>query len=371
MAYVPALPNGFSTSEIPVHISNKFFKEVLLETNLSPFMGADEQSIIQLRRKPNGSGPTETFNLIRELDYKNVIKGFDQISGKGQSLKFYSDTINVEFQAQEPAKLMGVQIVDMQTPLPIFEQLRPQLATASKRNLTYSVLKAATFDNYPNLAVGPVAERVLYGSGDAYPVNGNILTAVAAMTGVQYNQSGASVKGIKKMRNIAVTGGLQFQAEKRISPYMLQTKHNTPSPFYAYFMDTESFAALEQDPLWNAQYQRGVIEMANQPSLFNGAYFKGQIGNILIYEMPELGDFRVTSGGKTAAWNLFCGAQAVGCVWHKDPWFGEEWTNMRTVVEMAVMEMRGIKALKFPSYKVNNQDVVIENGMIHNLVQIG
>jgi hypothetical protein len=256
----------------------------------------------------------------------------------------------------------------MQTPLPVFEQLRPRLSTASKRNLTWTILNAATFGNYPDLTAGPVAERVLYGSGDAYNVNIN--TVVAAMTGTAYNQSGAAVKGIKKMRNMAVTGGLSFQAEKRISPYMLQTKENTPSPFYCYFMDTESFAGLEGDPLWNAQYQRGVIEMANQPSLFNGAYFKGQIGNILIYEMPELGDFRVTAGGKTAAWNLFCGAQAIGAVWHKDPWFGEEWSNMKTVVEMTVMEMRGIKALKFPSYKLNNEAVVIENGIIHNLVQI-
>ena len=90
----------------------------------------------------------------------------------------------------------------------------------------------------------------------------------------------------------------------------------------------------------------------------------------MIYEMPELGDFRVTNNGKTAAWNLFCGAQAIGAVWRKDPWFGEEWTNMRTVVAMTVMEMRGIKALKFPSYRPNNEAVVIENGIIHNLVQI-
>jgi len=369
MAYAPALPNAFATSEIPVHVSSKFFKEVLLETNLSPFMDADEQSIIQLVRKPNGTGPTHTFNLSREIDYKNVITNFDQISGKGQQIKFYTDQATVQFQALPPTELNGVQIVDMQTPVPVFDQLKPKLSIASKRNLVYSILNAATFQNYPDLtANGPVAERVLFGSGDAY--NASINGAVAAMTGATFDHSGASVKGIKKMRNIAVTGGLTYQAEKRISPYMLQTKNNTPSPFYCYFMDTESFTSLEGDTAWNAQYQRGVIEMANQPSLFNGAYFKGQIGNIMIYEMPELGDFRVTSGGHTAAWNLFCGAQALGVVWHKDPWFGEEWSNMRTKVEMTVMEMRGIKALKFPSYKVNNEAVVIENGIIHNLVQI-
>lgn len=368
MTYTPVVPNAYAESQIPIEVRKQFFKEVLLETNLTPFMGNKEESIIQLVRKPNGSGPTETFNFSREIDYKNPIRGYDQISGKGQNLKFYSDTLSVDFQAL-PAKLTGLQITEMNTPLPVFEQLRPKLLTASKRNLVYSILNAATFANYPDLTAGPVAERVLYGSGDAY--NASILTAVAAMAGTAYNQSGASVAGIKKMRNIAVTGGLTFQAEKRISPYMYKTKNNSPSPYYCYFMDTESFNSLEADPTWTAQYARGVIEMENQPSLFNGAYFKGQIGNILIYEMPELGDFRVTSGGNTAAWNLFVGAQALGVVWHRDPWFGEEFSNMRTVVEMAVMEMRGQKALKFPSFKPNNEAVVIENGIIHNLVQIG
>lgn len=368
MSNTPVVPNAYVDSQIPYHVRKKFLKEVLLGTNLSPFMGSDDEAIIQIDRKPNGTGPTETFNLSREIDYKNPIKGYDQISGKGQQLKFYSDTISVEFQAQ-PVALKGVQIVNMNTPLPVFEQMRPKLLTASKREFVYSILKAATFLNYPDLTAGPVAERVLYGSGNTY--NASINAAVDAMNGVGPTQSGASVAGIKKMRNIAVTGGLTYEAEKRISPYMLKTKQNTPSPFYVYFMDTESFASLEADPQWNAQYQRGVIEMANQPSLFNGAYFKGQVGNIMVYEMPELGDFRVTYNGKTAAWNLFCGAQALGVVWHKDPWFGEEWSNMKTVVEMAIMEMRGQKALKFPSYKANNEATLIENGIIHNFVQIG
>jgi hypothetical protein len=35
------------------------------------------------------------------------------------------------------------------------------------------------------------------------------------------------------------------------------------------------------------------------------------------------------------------------------------------------MEMRGQKAIKFPSFKAGNQAVTLENGIIHNLVQIG
>lgn len=368
IAYTPAVPNAYADSEIPIHVRAEFFKEVLLETNLSPFMGADEQSIIQVVRKPNGTGPTETFNFSREIDYKNPIKGYEQISGKGQQLKFYSDRAEVEFQAL-PAVLKGVQIVNMNTPIPVFDQLRPRLLTATKRNLVYSILNAATHLNYPDRAAnGPVAERVVYGTRDAY--SASIDTAVGAMGDPDIDGSGLSVEGLKKMRDIAVTGGLSYQAEKRISPYMLKTEMGTPSPFYAYFADTASIKSLEADPLWKDQFNRGMIEGPFQPSLFRGSYYKGQIGNILIFEMPELGDFRVTSGGKTAAWNLFCGAQALGLVWHKEQWFGEEWTNMRTCVEMAVMEMRGIKALKFPSFKADNEAVLIDNGIIHNLVRI-
>ena len=101
-----------------------------------------------------------------------------------------------------------------------------------------------------------------------------------------------------------------------------------------------------------------------------GSFYKGQIDNILLYEVPELGKFqkKSTNGAKTASWNLFCGAQAFGLVWHKEPWFTQEFTNHNTIVEMAINEMRGQKSLMFPSYR--DESVLVENGIIHHIVQI-
>jgi hypothetical protein len=365
MAYTPVTPNAYDTSLIPQEVRNQYFEEILLLSPLSMFMGDSPESVIQVIYKKDGTGPTTTFAFSREIDYKNPIFGYDQISGRGQNLKFYEDTISVVKQAI-PDILKGIQITQLNTPIDVYNAMKPRLQTAHKRNLVYSLLRSATVDAYPNLGVGPVANRVLYGNSDAY--NASITAAVAAMSGVLPTQSGLSVKGIRKLRDMAILGGNTFEADKRISPYMLKTREGFASPFYVYFMDTPSYQSLTKDDDFKGFFNRGTIEMPNQPSGLMGSFFKGQIDNVLLYEVPELGNFQVTSTN-TASWNMLCGAQAFGLVWHKEPWFTQEFSNHNTIVEMAIHEMRGQKSIMFPSFQ--NESVLVENGIIHNLVQIG
>jgi hypothetical protein len=191
------------------------------------------------------------------------------------------------------------------------------------------------------------------------------------LAGATYSTGGLSVQGIKNLRDMAINGGQSFEIDKRISPYMLKTREGFPSPFYVYFMSTASYRSLEADPDWKGFYNRGIIETPNQPSSLSGSFFKGQIDNVLIYEVPELGNFKLgTAQGfaRDNAWNLFCGAQAFGMIWHKAPWFVQELTNMETVIEMAMLEFRGEKAIKFPSFQ--NEAVPIENGIIHHIVRL-
>jgi len=70
------------------------------------------------------------------------------------------------------------------------------------------------------------------------------------------------------------------------------------------------------------------------------------------------------------AWNLFCGAQAFGVMWHGSPWFAQEVTNMGTCIEMARLEFRGQKSIKFPSYRTSDAGVSIENGIIHHITRL-
>lgn len=366
--------NGFDNALIPVEVRNKYFEEVLLLSPLSVFMGDSPESIIQVLYKKDGTGPTSTFSFSRELDYKNIIFGYDQISGKGQNLAFYEDTISVN-QGAIVDVIKGIQLTQLVTPIDIYNAMKPKLQTAHKRNIVYSILQSATTAYCPNNAgiigtTGPVASRAIYGVPGHTAYNANPQTAIAAMDGHTPTTAGLSVAGIRALRDLAITGGQgvgSFETEKRISPFMLKSRDGFPSPFYAYFMDTASYASLQADSAWAGFYNRGVIEMPNQPSSLMGSFFKGQIDNVMIYEVPELGNFQQTFTN-TVSWNLFCGAQAFGMMWHKEPWFTQEFTNHNTVVEMAMIEHRGQKAIMFPSFAntANN----IENGLIHHFVQI-
>lgn len=374
MAYTPFTPTGLDQGLIPVEVENEFFEESILGTDLTPFMGSNQLSAIQVHNKEMGSGSTLHVPLLKPLDYKNPIEGnFSQISGKGEVLQFYEDVVTVNFKAKAD-RLPGLQFMQIATPINIFNALKPSLSLYHKKNIVYQLLKAGTLDLYPNFASGPVADRVFYSAPDANPIyNASIQTSLDAMAGntSAYNSSGLSVAHIRKLRDMAVMGGRTFEHDKRITPLMTEKKNGQLVPTYAYLMDTVSYRSLCQDPDWKIYFGRGVIESAlNQPSGLSGAYFKGMIDNIQVYECVELGSFqqKSTNLASTFAWNLFMGAQAFYLLWGKQPWFKLEYSNMDTNVEMALMEIRGQKALMFPSF--NNSAVNVECGLIHSFVNI-
>jgi hypothetical protein len=372
MAFNPLLPTGLDQNLIPVEVRAKYYEEVLLVTDLRHYMGANPMSAIQVAYKKMGSGDTYTVPFSKEIDYKNPVTGnFSQISGTGQVLDFYSDTLTVQFQSLVD-KIQAIQFMQLDTPVEVFDALKPKLINAHTRNIVYQLLKSGTTQAYPNLATsGPVASRAIYGS-QAYPGNGFIQTGINSMTaGTAYNQDGLSVAGIRQLRDYAIYGGTSFEFEKRISPAMLTVEKGGWVPTYIYLMDTPSYTALTQDPDWKGYFTRGTIESTiNQPSGLKGAFFKGMIDNVEIYECPELGNFQQNSTDDTitVSWNLFMGAQAFLMTWGELPWFFIEYSNMHTVAEMAMMEIRGQKSLKFPSF--NNPAVTVENGLIHHFVSI-
>ncbi|MGN6560762.1 MAG: phage capsid family protein [Candidatus Nitrosocosmicus sp.] len=373
MAYDPSVPNAFDTSLIPYDVRSEYFTELIETSPFINFTGSTKDSVIQVVYLENGSGGSTTFSFKQELDYTKKVRGFGQISGNGQQVKFFQDKIEVEIQSFSD-QLQGVQVVKLQTPIQVYDALKPSLITAHKRDVVHSLLKSATFDSYSaNFGAGPVADRVQYGT-DATPganYNASMITAADALAGNVYGNGGLSVDAIKNMRRMAMQGGVVYEREKRINPYEQKTLRGAPCPMFVYFMSPSSYKSLEGDPQWNQYYNRALIELPNQPSGLNGSLFRGQIDGVLVYEVQELEKFRLgTDQGfaRSNAWNLFCGAQAFGLAWHGIPWFEQEFRNMRTEVQMAYLEFRGEKPIKFPSF--TNPNVAIENAIIHHIVRL-
>lgn len=369
MAYVANSPNAYDTNLIPVDVRNQFFKESLLLSPISLFMGTSPYSVIQVVEIPNGTGTSTDFAFSRNIDYKNPVIGYGQITGSGQTMQFYTDRINVQQQSLAD-RLYGIELTRLTTPIDVYGRMKQLLLDAHQQNIVYSLFKSATIDMYDitNGGNGPAANRALYGGLEA-SYNASIYTGVGGLPApTAAAKGGITVAGIRLMRDKAIYGGTKFESEKRITPYKLETENGFASPYYVYFMDTPSYVSLQLDPDWAQYSSRGFKEMANQPTALSGSFFKGQIDNVLVYEVPELGNFQVTSGAVVASWNLFCGAQAFGLVWHKRPWFTQEWSNHNTIVEQAVIEIRGQKSIMFPSF--SNTANLVENGIIHNFVRL-
>ena len=367
MAYSPRIPNAYDDTLIPVKIRTDYFEEYIGLTPLFVFMGTGPSEAIQTFEINAGEGGSYRLPLKREIDYKNPIRGYNQAVGNEQQLIVYEDELKYDI-LRFPMELQGKPLVKIETPLDLYGALRPSLINAQKRNLIYSILNAGTSNLYnsANGGNGPKEDRAVY-AGAAY--NASIYTACDAMAGATYDANGLSVAHLRKLKSMAITGGTVFEREAKIRPVELTTRKGFPVETYVYLMDTDSYISLSKDPEWKDFVYRGVIQTNDQPEGLSGARYRGTVEGIMVYECPELAEHRVaTSANKVSAWNLFLGAQAFGVLWAKRPWFVTDGRDFGFNVAMSACEIRGEKALMFPSFQ--NPAETIERGIIHSFVQL-
>jgi hypothetical protein len=365
MAYTPALPNRFDEALIPFKVRQRYFEEYLGLSPLTVFMGTSASDAIQVFETQNGEGLSYRVSFRKDLNYETPVIGFDQAAGAEQPIEIFEDEIKMNIQ-RFVDMLMGVPLTRKMTPLDVYEAMRPLLMNAQRRNLVKSVLDSGTIGLYTPTGGGngPQKDRVVYG-GVNY--NAKIHTAVGTMTGATYDKSGLSVAHLRQLKSMAINGGTAFEKESRIKPMELRTKKGFPEELYVYLMDTDSYVSLSKDPEWKDFVYRGVIQSKDQPEGLSGARYRGQVEGIMVYECPELSRYRVTNT-HVAAWNMLLGAQAFGLCWAQRPWFEMEQRDFNLNVAMAVCEIRGQKALMFPSFQDNAK--LVERGIIHSFVQI-
>lgn len=362
---------------IPKQVRNKYFEEYLGTTSLSMFMGSSPSSIIQVLDMKTGEGMETTLALTGELDYTSPILDFDVLTGNEQNLTATADTIKVRLRRFADI-LPGVQLQKQASPIDFFNMMREKLVRANKRNLVKSIFDcalAAPSDKdgglYNRATQTPTIDRGVYAGIDdpnAYPVNIN--DGIAAMnTGIGHDENGMSVAHIRKLKSMAIQGGISYERENRITPYELRSRKGFAEEIYVLFIDPATYMnSLVKDPEWNQFFANGQVRSENQPNGLMGSRFRGIIEGVLIYECPELSNYRIVSGGFTAAWNLFCGGQAFGLVWGQRPWFTPETKDYGVIASMAVSEIRGQKSWVFPSKQ--NPALKVERGYINSFTRI-
>jgi hypothetical protein len=379
--YVPELPNKFDEGLIPFDIRAEYFSEYLGSTQLSDFMGSSNANIIRVFEM-TGSGDSMRIPFERDIAYANPTTGYDQLLGSEQKVKTVYDSVSV-MPYRWADGIQAVKFAEQLTPIKLFEQLRPQLMRANKKFLVESILGAATSGNavhkgpyYLSATTKPSYDRIIVGSATptraTYLGYAGLTTALNGLNGLTYDTGGLSVDVIRKTKSYAVNGGAMdiINPEPHITPTEILTKKGFANDKFVLLIDPLSYNSLCKDPQWAQLLYQGMTRGDNQPESISGARFRGEVEGVMIYECPELGHYRTTSqaGGKVAAWNLFMGAQAFALVWAERPWFAEEKQDYQWNVSMAVAEIRGQKALMYPSDVIPANEV--EHGIIHLFTQV-
>lgn len=377
-----AEPILFGTDLAEKKVLGEYIPQYLDGNDLSPLMGKGE-SVIELKDAPGkGRGDVIYIPLLDALDVETFKLGSNQVVGTGESLRFYSDKVVIDV-VRKATALENVQITAQRTPIDVFGALSPQLMEVFQRRLRNDIIDAAKYPHQDVAFTAPVTQRALFGT-DTYPANNNIHTGLAALNKGATPTHKLTVAHIRKLRDRAVIGGAtNATAERRIRPTKILTRNGFKSEFFMLLAETRALRMLTQDPEWDKQLNRGVIEGPNQPSLLDGARFKGAIENILIYEVPELariGYTKVQINGDTTSGNatdvahsLLCGAQAFSVCLAGNPMFTIQEFDHRRVYELAKTELRGLKMLSFDSKTQTNstgEPLKVENGIIHSFTAL-
>jgi hypothetical protein len=372
--YVPVSPNAYDLSLMPPQIGADYFQEYLGLSNLSKFMGAGDESPIIV--KSLELGDENRYASVEDGDYEHPTVDYDDREGSEETIKFTVDSITPRPQSFG-RKLYFVDWTKILTPVDIFGQIRSRLLRVSQKNLIWSLLGSVAGNKvlptdqgiYNQANQKPGINRCNF-AGVAYdPTWAGINAGLAAMaTGVAYNQNGLSFKHLDQLKQLAEMGGMAYEAEKKITPYMMKSREGFQEDIFVYLMDPACFPQFQLDPVWVTQVGRGMIESSMQPSTLSGSRFKGMLDGIMVYSCPELAKFRITTGGHTYAWNMFMGAGALGLLWAKKPWFTSKKTNAELDFSAYVHEIRGQKPLLFPS--ISGDGTNVENGLIHSFIRL-
>ena len=180
-----------------------------------------------------------------------------------------------------------------------------------------------------------------------------------------------------KLAALAGQGSRTAVANKEapIRPYTLgASREGYPDKKYLFLTSNDAYYKLSQDPDWQAQERRGLIQNECQPAILFGSNYKGTIHGVMVVTFPEFSNYVFEQGGNTVAYSAFLGASAMGLGMGQIPNFAQESYDYGLYYGLAHVEISDAKVLKFPSKTNLAQKGVnplrVENGMIHSFVRL-
>lgn len=339
---------------------DKFFSEYVRENRFTPYMGTDENAIIQVKQDlTREKGDRVTFATVRAIG--GGVTGNTVLEGNEAELDVRGMAVRVD-------PLRNAVIVtnwdEQKSAISLRDAARPGLMNWAKERMREDVIQA--FKSVPNAAgtmvpyeVATAAERnawlannsdrVLFGSAVSNASSNVMATALATVDNTN-DRLTAQVVSLAKRR--------AQMASPRITPF--RTRRGDQE-WYVLFANPLSFRDFSQDPVV-VQANRDARERdVNTNPLFTGGELVWD--GVIVKEIPEMGLPLsptantvgqvggilpgVGTAGIDVGFNFLCGAQAIGVAYAQRTRSTTDNRDYGFRRGVGVEEIRGIEKLMF------------------------
>lgn len=335
-----------------------YFTEYVRESRFKPYMGTDENSIIQVKeditKKP---GDRITFALVNRLKNDGVT-GSNMMEGNEEQMDQRSFLLAVD-KLRNAVRIPEME--EIKTGIDLRNAARAMLKIWSMEKLRDTIYNVLGSVNGVVFATATEAQRDAWLDDNFDRVLFGASTSNTDSTGgtvaYDYSDSLATIDNTADKMTPAMIS-LAKRIAQSASPKIRPTVTKGDEEWYVMWMNRLAYRDFKQDS-GTAQMNREARERGKDNPIFKGADYV--YDGVIIREMPEI-PLR-SNGTIQVGPNFLVGAQAVGLGWAKrartttkDFDYGDKWG-------VAVEEIRGIEKLRFGT-GVGDTDDTKDTGVV-------
>lgn len=321
-----------------------FFTEYVRQSRFKPYMGTDENSVIQVKEDlTKKRGDRLTYNLVNRLTNAGIT-GTANLEGQEESLSQRAHLLTVD-------KIRnGVRVAEMEEQKSAIDlrdaarsQLKVWIAEKTRDQIVDSLgaIQTAygTQKAYANASESEKdafltdnSDRYLFGSATSNHSSNDHSTALGNVD---------TTNDLFSPANISLMKRLAQRANPKIRPIMTKGDEE----WYVLYVGQYNLKTLKADSTWT-QANREARDRGKDNPLFRGADYVWD--GVILKEIPEIG-YLTDVGASSAEVEpcYLCGAQALGIGWAKRTTSKTKEFDYGDKYGVAIEEIRGIEKLCF------------------------
>lgn len=331
------------SGNVKTKFRKKFFAEYVRESLFKPYMGTDENSIIQIVEDlTKEAGSSVSLPVVMRLSNAGVT-GDNTLEGNEESLGNYQQLVNVD-QIRNGVVIGGMS--QQSTEIDMLMAARTMLKMWIMDNLRDDILQALGSPNVDGVTAYASCSETQKDTWVAAqnPASGNHRVLFGAVaSNYSAGDHSASLLNVDSSTDVLDYDIIQLakRLAKKADPHIRPVKIKGGREYFVAFCESYSFRDLKADT--ESMHTSGGARGQDNPMFQDPDLL---LDGVICREVPEIATISgVGASSINVGPNYLCGAQAVGLAWAKRSDFVTQETDYKNKKGVAVSEIRGVEKI--------------------------